>query len=912
MREQTTIHLSKVLFKGIGIDNDLDVPNYKCLKPIQLDMQKIIAGNKFYPENLSDLCFLFFYYLQLISVCVLCLCLNGGRVQGYVIFEGSRKKIWTDTPDWQSGHQHEHVSWTQVAGQIQLDVTKSTKVYSTPYIYIPNSGSNNVTQLDTRTGQRLWTLSLQKTADDGDPSRTTVDANGHVWVGLRRTDKVVQISKDGHILRTITSGSIPRAITIDLEGNIWVGNWGDHSLVKIDAESGKRLLLLSTKCPYGATTDIHGNIWVLSRCDQQQLTKFSRDGQALRVLPTPQAYGIASDAKGQIWVAHFSQGCVYRFNNEGHNLGCIKLGYGCQNARGVAVDGDNNIWVVCSNTPVVVKLSDEGKILGANTEVGAGCVGLAVDANGFVWVISRIDNTAAKINSKTMKLVGKYKTYGESPYTYSDMTGFQFQSIAQSSSGYWRARFAAPCVAHWKSIRWNSRTPSGTSIGVRVRSAATHGALEKAAWRTMLNSGDKPSIPDNPWIEIEVTMQTFDRKVTPVLFDLIAEYLPVGIENCNGLDDDCDGVIDNIPGTNRPLYHTCSTACGQGIQICQNGAWQPCSTAMPMPEVCNGLDDNCDGKIDEGAICPDQHLCIQGHCVQTCALPCPDHTICQEIDGHQICVGKQSCDTLSPECEKQGLICRHGRCIEPCAGIVCPPDYFCTQHQCQPDNCHHPLKPCPQGEICREAKCLPDPCRSIQCPSHQACKQGRCVDSCADLQCPAYHSCRDGKCLADDCADIRCPPGGICLKGQCFQDPCPQMSCSPGKVCFAGQCQLDPCISTNCPDGQICRPPHGDCYHRPHGRPSSDYAELPIDEIPWSTPIFDGGNLPQPDVAEVISPDQSLSFSDPHAEYHPSSRSPLNACHCMLSNTRSDLSSPILIVVFGMLFFALYTSLRPK
>jgi len=47
-------------------------------------------------------------------------------------------------------------------------------------------------------------------------------------------------------------------------------------------------------------------------------------------------------------------------------------------------------------------------------------------------------------------------------------------------------------------------------------------------------------------------------------------------EVCNGLDDDCDGVVDN-------------------------GVTNACGSCGPVPtEVCNGADDDCDGAIDEG------------------------------------------------------------------------------------------------------------------------------------------------------------------------------------------------------------------------------------------------------------------------------------------------------------------------
>ena len=66
-------------------------------------------------------------------------------------------------------------------------------------------------------------------------------------------------------------------------------------------------------------------------------------------------------------------------------------------------------------------------------------------------------------------------------------------------------------------------------------------------------------------------------------------------EQCgNGLDDDCDGVVDDGCPT--------GTACGAGTdcpagQSCVAGN---CVVCTPVPEICNGLDDDCDGVVDNG------------------------------------------------------------------------------------------------------------------------------------------------------------------------------------------------------------------------------------------------------------------------------------------------------------------------
>jgi YD repeat-containing protein len=65
-------------------------------------------------------------------------------------------------------------------------------------------------------------------------------------------------------------------------------------------------------------------------------------------------------------------------------------------------------------------------------------------------------------------------------------------------------------------------------------------------------------------------------------------------EQCNGQDDDCDGLVD------EGLTHACESACGAGTVQCVAGQWTACSAPDPVAETCNGVDDDCDGTVDDG------------------------------------------------------------------------------------------------------------------------------------------------------------------------------------------------------------------------------------------------------------------------------------------------------------------------
>ena len=75
-------------------------------------------------------------------------------------------------------------------------------------------------------------------------------------------------------------------------------------------------------------------------------------------------------------------------------------------------------------------------------------------------------------------------------------------------------------------------------------------------------------------------------------------------ETCDGKDNDCNGQVDDgaIEGTGA----TCNTgqpgACSTGLKQCVAGAIKCQPTHVRHAEVCNKVDDDCDGKVDEDCI----------------------------------------------------------------------------------------------------------------------------------------------------------------------------------------------------------------------------------------------------------------------------------------------------------------------
>ncbi|MCA9521931.1 MAG: VWA domain-containing protein [Myxococcales bacterium] len=116
--------------------------------------------------------------------------------------------------------------------------------------------------------------------------------------------------------------------------------------------------------------------------------------------------------------------------------------------------------------------------------------------------------------------------------------------------------------------------------------------------------------------------------------------LKVTEEKCDGLDNNCDGKID------ENLVRPCDTACGPGTETCVMGKWESCTAPQGNNELCNGKDDDCDGKIDNGYDVGASCTAGLGECQVTGKKVCASDqtsTVCDATPkpkGIEVCDGK--------------------------------------------------------------------------------------------------------------------------------------------------------------------------------------------------------------------------------------------------------------------------------
>ncbi len=380
-------------------------------------------------------------------------------------------------------------------GAITLDITK----VEGQYIWIANTGQGTVSKVDTRTYEELGRYYTGPDGGSNDPSRTSVNTFGDVYVGNRSAGTVSKISALGPecpdqngdgVVNTSTGpddikpwgedecvlwntdlnvGRIRAVAAQDvipgtemIDSAVWVGDWNTATVFKLDGETGA--VRFSTPAPtatYGFALDGLGNLWISGWSSGQRLGRVDttkcvdeascnvetcvgegamQDACVKQAIVMPaQPYGITVDYKQRVWMG--GNGATMRYNPTaapGSRITSVNVPFN----HGIAADDQGWVWGAAKGSGIYRYEADNPSNYIEVPGTLQDPKGMAIDLDGKVWAINQ--NTAdatvivpgAGINDNMVQ--SGIVPQIIAPYTYSDMTGAQLRFVTDERGFYRR------------------------------------------------------------------------------------------------------------------------------------------------------------------------------------------------------------------------------------------------------------------------------------------------------------------------------------------------------------------------------------------------------------------------------------------------------------------------------------------
>ncbi len=376
-------------------------------------------------------------------------------------------------------------------------------------------------------------------------------------------------------------------------------------------------------------------------------------------------------------------------------------------------------------------------------------------------------------------------------------------------------------------------------------------------------------------------------------------------EQCNGVDDDCDGTTDEDTCDDNDDCTADVCSVGKCVNSaltaspCDDG--DPCSVAdLCKGGVCTPGESQCACQTDQdcalGDLCAGQRICDKGALPWTCKAIAGTAVVCDA--GSDTPCAKNLCSSATGKCFvtavngasacedgdpcTAGDACVNGLCKAGASVCECKADGDCAAKE-DGDACNGTL-------ACDQATntCGVDPATVVSCKQDgaTACKKVECQPSngaCIFVAAAMGSACDDGDpcsvgdkcvgggcagaagacdCLADsDCAGKQAPAGScglfVCDKAkapyQCKVDPATVVACQSDDGCTAQVCEqgTGKCVISQAPDGSLCKP----------GEPCAPAGKCVGGACKPAAPICDDGNSCTDDTCETATGKCSWSVS---------------------------------------------------
>jgi RHS repeat-associated protein len=303
-----------------------------------------------------------------------------------------------------------------------IGIVRDTTPRSYAHVWIPNSNST-VSKIDVNTGRELSRIRTMPVDKPGDPSRTTVDLMGNLWIGNRQSgslvkigdlatgqcddrnnDGIIQTSRDLNgdgiisdseimtfgqdecllkevvlipgkegvfVPGTYTGGYVNdywspglRSVVVDRNNKVWIATFGTMMLYRLDGYSGAVEAGFSTNSVehhgYTATIDRDGVMWSVDRPDRE-LVRFdiTKPVPEMSLFRNIDGYGVAAGDSDAVYLSGGAANTITRFNRK--TLTVDWVAPSPVSARGVGLVNDSTIWAVGSGSGTIWSFNLNGQ-----------------------------------------------------------------------------------------------------------------------------------------------------------------------------------------------------------------------------------------------------------------------------------------------------------------------------------------------------------------------------------------------------------------------------------------------------------------------------------------------------------------------------------------------------------------------
>ena len=206
-------------------------------------------------------------------------------------------------------------------------------------------------------------------------------------------------------------------------------------------------------------------------------------------------------------------------------------------------------------------------------------------------IVVDVDGVTETIKSEETKNVNNVNIFNLETYYNSNN---QAASAAEISVGEFKTyKNGDSYNSDWNWVIGNLNEKSATIIPDKEVKGPFIGVKNKPAWKD-LDSENCFGLP-NDYLDIcslDISSYFVEETVEEPKKSCVASN-----EICDGVDNDCDDKIDE--DLTMQCGETDLGICSFGTESCVNGKWSGCNAALPKEKDCsNNLDNNCDGSID--------------------------------------------------------------------------------------------------------------------------------------------------------------------------------------------------------------------------------------------------------------------------------------------------------------------------